>query len=86
MNYAYDARGNRVSMTDPNLHTTGYEYDALSRLVTVTDPLTLTVAYTYDPNGKFEGLGVGVTGAVSPIQDAMRAPQAPAQLTRIGAS
>ncbi len=42
--YAYDAAGRRVVMTD-SLGVTAYVYDELNRLVTVADPITGTVSY-----------------------------------------
>jgi RHS repeat-associated protein len=48
--YAYDALGNRMAMTD-TLGVTRYEYDDLYRLVSVTDLFTGTVAYSHDLAG-----------------------------------
>lgn len=48
--YAYDAGGNRASMTD-GTGTTSYEVDEVGRLTTVTSPGPLTVGYRYDLDG-----------------------------------
>jgi YD repeat-containing protein len=49
--FAYNAVGNRVSVTDPNGNVTVYGYDALNRVVQKTDPLANTWSYTYDLAG-----------------------------------
>jgi RHS repeat-associated protein len=55
--YAYDARGNETSKTDPLGHVTTYTYDANDRLLTEN-----AMTYTYDNNGntlsKVDGSGV----------------------------
>ena len=48
--YAYDSRGNRISLTD-NRGTTTYEYDSLNRLIRITYPDGKTIDYTYDGRG-----------------------------------
>lgn len=45
--YAYDANGNRKSVTDPDGLQTFYVYDALNRLTTVTLPTVGVTEYTY---------------------------------------
>jgi RHS repeat-associated protein len=47
--FAYDADGNRVSITDGLTNATVRAFDALNRLVTSIDPLTNDTAYGYDP-------------------------------------
>jgi len=51
--FAYDANGNRTSMTDDIGNATTYEYDALNRLVQVSSlpagqPLSVLASYQYD--------------------------------------
>ena len=50
---AYDAAGNRTTLTDPLSHTTTFEYDRLDRLVEIdyADTGTPDVAYEYDAHG-----------------------------------
>jgi len=48
--YAYDAVGNRTSMTDPS-GVTSYTYDYLNRLISVTNPDNKTIHYQYDAGG-----------------------------------
>ncbi len=50
LSYAYDAAGNRVSLTIPS-GTTSFTFDALNRLATVTDPDGGVTSYTYDAVG-----------------------------------
>ena len=52
--YAYDANGNTVSVTDPLSNVTGSAFDALNRLVTITDALLNDASYTYDAAGNRE--------------------------------
>ncbi len=49
--YAYDSKGNRLSMTDQDGDMTRYEYDALGRLTGVTYPSGSTTDYSYDAVG-----------------------------------
>jgi RHS repeat-associated protein len=49
--FAYDARGNLISVTDPDIHTTTYTYDLLGRQLTVTDAVSNTTQMTYDDLG-----------------------------------
>jgi len=49
--YAYDAVGNRLSITDGNGHVTSFGYDSLNRLVSESDALTNTWSYGYDAVG-----------------------------------
>jgi RHS repeat-associated protein len=46
--FAYDAKGQVVSKTDPLGNTTTYTYDAVGNKLTETDPLGNTTAWTYD--------------------------------------
>ena len=50
VSYAYDANGNRSSMTDTQGQTTTYSYDALNRLERLVSPPGST-GYTYYPDG-----------------------------------
>ena len=54
--YAYDADGNRTSVTDPNGHVTTYAYDLDDRKVTMTQDQDssnpqVTTTWLYDPSG-----------------------------------
>ena len=49
--YAYDANGNRTTVTDPLGHTTTTAYDERNKAYQVTDPLSHTVKYDFDGNG-----------------------------------
>lgn len=55
VSYAYDADGNRQTMTD-GTGTTTYSYDADERLLSSTDGAGATVAYTYDGAGDVDSL------------------------------
>ncbi|MER5967572.1 RHS repeat-associated core domain-containing protein [Streptomyces sp. NPDC002057] len=46
--YEYDARGNRVKVTDPAGNAWSYRYDARRRLVAATDPDTGDTSMAYD--------------------------------------
>ena len=46
--YAYNANGSRMTITDANQHTTTFVYDALERLVSESDPLDHTTSYGYN--------------------------------------
>lgn len=50
--YAYDAAGNRVSMTDPTGGVTTYTYDPQSRLTSTTDPHGNRFTFAYDPRSR----------------------------------
>lgn len=54
--YAYDANGNRRSMTDPGGGVTRYTYDALSRLTSLTDPSSQKFDFTYDAISRRKGM------------------------------
>ncbi len=50
--YAYDAVGNRISITNPNGNTVTFNPDALGQLVAETDALGNTTRYRYDAVGR----------------------------------
>jgi RHS repeat-associated protein len=50
VSYAYDAHGNRTSMTD-GTGVTSYAYDETERLISVTSPGPKSVGYRYDLDG-----------------------------------
>ncbi|MCP3997913.1 MAG: hypothetical protein GY722_23060, partial [bacterium] len=59
LSYAYDAVGNRTSLTvrvGDEIFTTLYSYDALDRLVTVTDSQGQVTNLSYDANGNRSSL------------------------------
>jgi len=49
--YAYDSRGNMISMTDALGRTTSYTYDGVGQLTGITDPLGHVKQLTYDAQG-----------------------------------
>lgn len=49
--YSYDARGNRLSITDPDNLSTSYTYDGLNDLRAIGSPDTGNASYTYDSGG-----------------------------------
>lgn len=49
--YAYDNRGNALSVTDRDGPTT-YTYDSLNRPLSITDPRGMTKSVDYDPSGQ----------------------------------
>ena len=49
--YAYDARDNLRSVSDPDGLITGYSYDGLNNLTTLQSPDTGSTGYTYDAAG-----------------------------------
>jgi RHS repeat-associated protein len=51
VSYTYDAAGNRLTVSDPNAHTTSFTYDTLSRVATKTEPLGGAWTYSYDLAG-----------------------------------
>ncbi len=48
VSYAYDAAGNRTSMTDPANGVTNYSYDSLNHLTGLTDFNSNSFGFTYD--------------------------------------
>lgn len=46
--HAYDKRGNRTTLTNPNNNSTSYSYDQINRLIKVTQPGGGTISYSYD--------------------------------------
>jgi RHS repeat-associated protein len=61
----YDASGNRITLTDPNLHTTNLTFDALGRVIAEKDPLGNVATSAYDARGLFasvtDGRGITIT-------------------------
>ena len=49
---AYDIRGNKISMNDPDMGTWNYEYDVLGQLTKQTDAKGQIVATVYDKLGR----------------------------------
>lgn len=52
--YTYDARGNVLTKTDPQIgvqprYVTAYQYDAKNNVTQITDARTFTSTFTYDP-------------------------------------
>jgi RHS repeat-associated protein len=60
--YAYDAVGNRTSMTTA-AGTTTYAYDNADQLTTVTPPGQAAQSYNYDANGSITSKGTGTSFA-----------------------
>ena len=54
--YAYDAAGQRVSMTDA-IGAAAYEYDALGRVTKAKDSAGQTVTYAYSESGNLQEMG-----------------------------
>ena len=54
--YAYDAVGQRVSMTDA-IGVAAYEYDALGRVTKAKDSAGQTVTYAYSESGNLQEMG-----------------------------
>ena len=54
--YGYDAVGNRISVRDGNLHTTGFGYDGQGRNVTLTDAAGNGTTTLYDELNKVSRL------------------------------
>ena len=52
--YAYDGRGNRLSVTDALTHVTSFQYDAMNRVTLITYPTSpaTTVQFHYDWRGR----------------------------------
>lgn len=57
LSYSYDAKGNRLSVTDPDQVATSYTYDALDRLATATLPEG-TASYSYWPDSLQKGIAL----------------------------
>ena len=57
--FTYDANGNVLTVTNPNLHTWTHAYDQKDRLTTTTDPLGHETSIRYD-----------VTGNIAEVTDA----------------
>ncbi|MHB9004737.1 MAG: RHS repeat domain-containing protein, partial [Coriobacteriia bacterium] len=49
--YTYDAAGNRLTLTDPDLNTTTWTYDPLNRVKTERNELNLVRQFEYDAVG-----------------------------------
>jgi RHS repeat-associated protein len=49
ISYAYD-KGNRISSTDANGHTSHFTYDAVGNIIQVVDPSGSSTSLTYDSN------------------------------------
>nr|WP_244966047.1 RHS repeat domain-containing protein [Paenibacillus alvei] len=49
--FAYNAAGNRIAVTDPEKRTITYTYDVLNRLTSMTDPDDFTTKFAYDKLG-----------------------------------
>ena len=49
--FAYDAYGNLVELTDAEANSTTFEYDSLDRLTSVTDEADNEKSFTYYPDG-----------------------------------
>jgi len=59
-NYAYDAKGNRTSVSDALGHVTSTpSYDANGRPLTTIDPNGVTTSLTYDPRGRLTSRTAG---------------------------
>jgi RHS repeat-associated protein len=58
--YAYDAVGNRTSLTT-SAGTTSYSYDAADQLTSVTPPGQGATTYSYDANGNQTSKGAGAS-------------------------
>ena len=50
--YAYDAYGNKTSMTYPDGRTVSYTYDRMNRMTSVTGLDGDVTRYTYDAAGR----------------------------------
>lgn len=48
LSFAYDNKGNLISITDPLNHTTTYAYSATGQLASVTDALNKTITFAYE--------------------------------------
>lgn len=56
LQFAYDSRGLRTRLVDPEGRTFAYDYDALGRLVRLRDPLGGETRFRYDPLSRLEAL------------------------------
>ncbi len=79
--YAYDLKGNRSKVTDPDGVETSYAYDEADRLQTVTTPRG-AVGYTYLPDGLRKA--TGLPNGLSEGRCYDRAGQVTAIVTRAG--
>ena len=52
VSYAYDAEGNKVSVTTAEGHTTTFEYNEIGWLMSQTSPLGYQTRYDYDKSGR----------------------------------
>jgi len=55
MQFAYDYRGRRISVTDQNSETTNYAYDDADRLTSVKDAARNITQYAYDTENNLTG-------------------------------
>lgn len=51
-NKTFDSKGNILTLTTPEGHTTTFTYDAFNNLLTETDPIGKTTSYTYNILGQ----------------------------------
>ena len=68
--YAYDAKGNMTSLTDPTGATTTYAYDAKGNVTKVTNPLGQATTFTYDAKGNLASVTDPAGAATSYTYDA----------------
>ncbi len=68
--YTYDARGNRLSHTSPDGHTTCWAYDGKNRVTSETAPDGAVTTYTYDAKGNLVRVDHPATGATTFAYDA----------------
>ncbi|MGH3579645.1 MAG: hypothetical protein ACRDU0_19105, partial [Mycobacterium sp.] len=80
--YAYDAAGNRTSMTNAS-GTTQYGYDFASQLTSVTPPGQGATTYAYDAAGNQANKGVGATFSWNGLNQLTSASQNGATTTNV---
>ena len=69
--YAYDANGNRLTISDGKNNITAFAYNSLNQLVSETDPMGHTWSHTYDQRGLLktstDANGITTTFAYDPL-------------------
>ena len=68
---AYDAVGNKVTVIEPNGHTTSYQFDVVNRVVRVTNAAGDVTQMAYDPVGNLVTKTIANGNVISYVYDSL---------------